>query len=54
MINITATIGEYKGNKTLTLARDETDKYPFSFGMRKAKMIIEHLDDIKEFVKEHG
>lgn len=41
---------EFKGNPVLVLRRSDDDKYPFSFGLTKAKMILEHLDDIKNFV----
>lgn len=47
-------VGEYKGNKTITLRDGENDKYPFSFGVRKAKKILENIDDIKAFVEENG
>ena len=31
-----------------------SDKYPpFSFGLKKAKLIIKHLEDIKRFVEEN-
>ena len=43
---------EFKGNKIITLKRDENDKYPFSFGKTKAKMIVENFDDIKVFAEE--
>ena len=46
--------GEYKGSKVLVLKRDENDKYPFSFGLAKAKLILEHVEDIQEFVDENG
>jgi len=44
---------EYKGNPLLVLKRDENDKYPFSFGLTKAKMILENIEEIKKFVSEH-
>lgn len=44
---------EYKGNPMLVIKRNETDKFPFSFGLTKAKMILESLDEIKKFVKEN-
>ena len=31
---------------------DELDCQPFTFGLRKAEMVIEHLKEIKEFIKE--
>lgn len=47
------TIGEFKGNVVITLKRTEEDKYPFTFGLAKAKLIMEHLDDIKRFYEEN-
>ncbi|MFH1977827.1 MAG: hypothetical protein ABIJ92_00690 [Candidatus Aenigmatarchaeota archaeon] len=44
--------GEFKGHKTLTLMRNEDDKYPFTFGVAKAKLIMEYFEDIKKFVEE--
>jgi len=43
---------EYKGNAMLVLMKDETDEFPFKFGIKKAKLILEHLEDIKQFVKD--
>ena len=44
---------EYKGNKTIVFKKDSEDKYPFSFGLAKAKVIVEHIEDIKKFVEEN-
>lgn len=44
--------GEYKGNKLIILKRSEDDKYPFSFGKAKAKMIVENFEAIKKFAEE--
>lgn len=44
---------EYKGKPVIILKRDENDKYPFSFGMNKARMILENLEEIKKFVAEN-
>ena len=41
-------IGEYKGNKTITLSEEGSEmseKYPFSFGIKKAKLILENIED---------
>jgi len=50
-------IGEYKGHKTISLLENGaeiSDKYPpFSFGIKKAKLIIGHMEDIKKFVEEN-
>ena len=44
--------GEFKGNKVITLKRDESDTYPFSFGKGKARLIVENFDEIKKFAEE--
>ena len=43
---------EFKGNKILVIKRDENDKYPFSFGKNKAKLITENIEEIKKFAEE--
>lgn len=45
---------EYKGKPVLILKRDENDKYPFSFGLTKAKLILENLEEIRKFVAENS
>lgn len=44
---------EYKGKPVIILRRDENDKYPFSFGLTKAKLILENIEEIKRFVEEN-
>jgi hypothetical protein len=50
--------GEHKGNATVTIRRDtvEMDRYPFSFGLGKAKLLLQALkqepDFIEKFVEE--
>ena len=44
---------EYKGQPVLILKRNENDKYPFSFGLSKARLILEGLEEIKKFVAEN-
>lgn len=44
---------EYKGQPVLILKRNENDKYPFSFGLSKARLIIEGFEEIKKFVAEN-
>lgn len=44
---------EYKGNAMLVIRNSEEDKFPFQFGLKKAKLILENIDSIKEFVKKH-
>lgn len=45
-------IQEYKGNKLICL--NPGTKYPFSFGLSKAKMILDNLDAIRKFVETNG
>ena len=45
-------IGEFKGNKVITLKRNPEDRFPFSFGRAKAKLILENLDAVKKFAAE--
>jgi len=44
---------EYKGQPVLILKRNDNDKYPFSFGLSKARLIIEGFEEIKKFVAEN-
>ncbi len=44
---------EYKGKPVLILKRSEDDRFPFSFGLNKAQMILENLEEIKKFVAEN-
>jgi hypothetical protein len=43
---------EFKGNKIIVLKKGEDDQFPFSFGKSKAKLIVEHFEEIKKFVEE--
>lgn len=47
------TIGEFKGNSVITLKRNEEDKYGLTFGLSKAKLILDHIDEIKRFYEEY-
>jgi len=46
--------GEFKGNKMIKLisSEDQEGKWPFSFGKRKAKLIVENIEEIKKFAEE--
>ncbi|MFH0827249.1 MAG: hypothetical protein V1923_05155 [Candidatus Omnitrophota bacterium] len=46
--------GEYKGKPLIIFKRNEEDKFPFSFGLTKAKLILENIEAIKKFVEENG
>lgn len=41
-------LGSYKGSPTITL--NPNDRFPFSFGVNKAKAILDNLDAIRAFV----
>jgi len=43
-------IGEFKGHRVITLKNKPDDKYPFTFGFHKAKLILENMDAIQTFV----
>jgi len=45
---------EFKGKPLLVLKRNEEDQYPFSFGLSKAKLIVENIEEIKKFVEENS
>jgi len=44
---------EFKGKPVIIIKRDENDKYPFTFGMSKARLILENLEEIKRFVEDN-
>ncbi|HEY0090343.1 MAG TPA: hypothetical protein VGB37_15950 [Candidatus Lokiarchaeia archaeon] len=43
----------FNGNPVIILKRSENDPYPFRFGVKKAQLVIDHIDDIKKFIKEN-
>ena len=45
---------EFKGNPVIVLSYGPDDRFPFQFGLRKARLILEHIEDIKKFVEKHG
>jgi len=45
-------MGEYKGKKTIALLRNEDDRFPFTFGVTKAKLILENIEEITKFVED--
>jgi len=45
---------EYKGKPLLVIKRSEDDKFPFSFGVGKARLILENIEEIKKFVEENA
>ena len=45
--------GEFNGHPLIIMKRNENDKFPFSFGLSKARLIVENIEEIKKFVKEN-
>ena len=44
---------EFKGRPMLVLKNDENDKFPFSFGLSKARKILDNVEEIRKFVVEN-
>ena len=44
---------EFKGKPVLILKRNADDKFPFSFGLGKARLVIDNFEEIKKFVEEN-
>ena len=44
---------EYKGKPMMVIKSTPDDKFPFQFGLKKAKLVLEHIEDIKKFVEKH-
>ena len=46
---------EFKGNAMIVLKRSAEDRFPFQFGLSKAKLILESVEEIKAWVaKQEG
>jgi hypothetical protein len=41
---------QYKGHPMIILNPD--DRFPFQFGLHKAKLILQHYEDIRKFVED--
>jgi len=44
---------EFKGNPMIVIKNDEEDQYPFQFGVKKAKLVLENIEAVKKFVEKH-
>ena len=47
------TESEFKGNPMIVIKNSEDDQFPFQFGVKKAKLVLENIEAIKEFVQKH-
>jgi len=50
---MTHEIKEWKGKPILILKKGEKEKWGFTFGMAKAKLIVQHFKEIEEFVRDY-
>ena len=47
--------GEYNGHPTITIFEGEVrGRFPFTFGIKKAKLILDNLGEIERFVRENN
>ena len=54
MVNYTTEMFRAKDGREYTLlVLNAQGKFPFSFGLHKAKLILESLDEIREFVSDN-
>ena len=44
---------EFKGNAMIVLKNSEEDQFPFQFGVKKAKLVLESIEEIKKFVEKN-
>jgi hypothetical protein len=44
---------EFKGNVMIVIKNNEEDQYPFQFGLKKAKLVLENIEEIKKFVEKY-
>lgn len=47
------TIGEFKGNLVISLKANEEDRYGITFGLTKAKLILDNVDNIRKFYEDN-
>ena len=45
---------EFNGRPVIILKRADGDKYPFTFGLSKARLILENIKEIEKFVEENN
>jgi hypothetical protein len=47
------TIGEFKGNMVISLKTNEEDRFGLTFGLTKAKLILDNVENIRKFYEEN-
>lgn len=45
--------GDYRGNAMLIIRQTPQDKFPFQFGVKKGRLILEHIEAIRVFIERH-
>ena len=50
---MTAEVTTYEKRPVIVLKKDEFERFPFSFGIAKAKLILDHIEEIKKFVEDN-
>lgn len=43
---------EFKGNPVIVLLRNEDDHYPFTMGLSKARLVVEAMEQIRDWVRQ--
>ena len=43
---------EFKGNPMIVIKNSADDKFPFQFGVKKAKLVLENVEAIRKFVEK--
>jgi len=49
---MTHEVKEWQGKPILAIKKDETAKWAFTFGLAKAKLIVQHFREIEDFVRD--
>ena len=49
----TTELSEFKGHPVIVIKTDENDEYPFSFGVAKARKVLDSIEQIQAFVDSH-
>ncbi len=52
MANVSESV--YNGQQMLVIQSRPDDQYPLKFGIRKARLILDHIEDIRTFVRKHS
>ena len=45
-------IVDFKGKRIMCICGKQDDKSKLYFGVKKAKLLVQHVEDIKNYIKE--